>query len=143
MKTVTYKIKSLNNGALRPFVPILLFNPDTNQRFRTDALIDTGADACSFPKYLADITGHKLKGTDVDSSVTSGIGGIEIKTWKHTFLIGLLDPSGNSILKWTNKQLIDCFDHNNAPPLLGAKNFLKDFIIEIDYPKKEIKLTWE
>ena len=143
MTSATYKIHSLNQGALRPLVPILLINPDTGQRIRVDALIDTGADACSFPKHLADITGHNLKGSNVESSVSSGIGGVEIKTWKHSFLIGLLDPTSNRVLKWTNKQLIDCFDHNNAPPLLGSKNFLKDFIIEINYPYKEIKLTWK
>ena len=142
MTSVIYKIKYLKNGALRPFVPILLINPDTGKRFRTEALVDTGADACSFPKYLAELTGHNLKGANVISSVSSGIGCVEIETFKHSFLIGLLDPTGNKVIKWYGRELIDCFDHDNAPPLLGVKNFLKDLIVELNYPKKEIKISW-
>lgn len=143
MTSVTYSLETHNNGAMRPFVPIVLVNPNTGQQLKTKALVDTGADACSFPEFIATATGHNLKGVNVTSSVSSGIGGTEIKTWKHSFIIGILDPSNTKVLKWSKLELIDCFEHNNAPPLLGVKNFLKDLKVVIDYPKKEITLHWE
>lgn len=142
MTTVTYNLQQ-NNGSLRPFVPIVLINPMTGQQLKTQALVDSGADSCAFPEFTASATGHNLKGVDVINSVNTGIGGVDVPTWKHTFVIGLLDPTGAKVLKFTDRILVDCFEHNNAPPLLGTANFLNTFKVTIDYPNKTITLSWE
>ena len=142
MNTVTYKLQE-NNGKLRPFIPIVVMNPETATTFKTMALVDTGADACAFPEHVATLTRHILKGVNVVNSVSSGIGGVDVATWKHTFVIGLLDPSMKNVIKWTDRILIDCFEHNNAPPLLGTENFLKGFVLTIDYPTKNLTLNWK
>lgn len=142
MTTVTYPLEE-NNGKFRPFIPIVIINPLTGHKFNTKGLIDTGADSCAFPQHIAKFTNHNLKGVGVTSSVNSGIGGVDVSTWKHTFLIGLLNPQFTSVLKWSEKILVDCFEHDKTPPLLGTTNFLKDFTVKIDYPKKTITLSWE
>ena len=141
MNTVTYKLQE-NNGKLRPFIPIVVINPETGTKVNVMALVDTGADACAFPEHVASGTKHILKGVNVVNSVSSGIGGVDVSTWKHTFVIGLLDPTFQKVIKWTDRILIDCFEHNNAPPLLGTENFLKDFILSVDYPNKSLTLSW-
>lgn len=128
---------------MRPFIPIILVNPMNGMELRTYALVDTGADASSLPEFVVQATGHDLKGINIKSSISSGIGGFEFTTWKHTFIIGLLDASGNEIVRMTPEIEVDCLEHNFAPPILGVKDFLKDFKIIFDYPNRLIVLEWD
>jgi len=130
------------NGSLRPLVPVFITNPDTGKFIKSSALIDTGSDGSCFPEFIAKTTGHNLKGTKVKTGISHGIGGSKVKTWKHSFTIGLIDPKSNIAVKWTPRLIVDCFDHNKAPPILGSKDFLKDFIVSLDYPNKTITLSW-
>lgn len=106
------------------------------------AIIDTGADKCAFPKFAADSTGHILKGKGVKSSFNGGISGTKTNTWKHTFRIGILDPLAQNVLKMSGEILVDCFEHNNAPLLLGGNDFLIDLRVSFDYPNQMIKIEW-
>ncbi|WP_291099599.1 MULTISPECIES: hypothetical protein [unclassified Flavobacterium] len=106
MSTVIYPLEE-SNGRYRPFIPIVIVNPLTGHKINTKALIDTGADACAFPELIATNTKHNLKGVGVINSVNSGIGGVGVSTWKHTFLIGLLNPQFTGVLKWTDKIVVE------------------------------------
>ncbi|AYN04777.1 hypothetical protein [Flavobacterium sp. 140616W15] len=141
MNSIDYPFTEIA-GKIRPFIPIMILNPFNGKQHIFNALLDSGADACAFPKYVVDSTGHNLKAVDVINSVSTGIGGVPVTTWKHSFLIGLVHPSGKGVIKWSSKLLIDCFDHDNAPPLLGTNDFLKDFKVILDYPNKIITLIW-
>lgn len=141
MSTVTYPI-TIVGKCYRTVIPIIIINPHTKQALKTAALLDTGADACAFPENIAKNTGHNLKGAGVINNVTTGIGGVGVNTWKHTFSIGILDAKAQNVLNITRPMLVDCFEHNNAPPLLGSSDFLCDYKVTIDYPNKTITLEW-
>ena len=118
----------------RPHLPLRLFNPITQQDFRWDCLIDTGADTCLFPKALAQLTGHNLKGQGVRSDITCGIEGHPVPTWKHSFILELLHPALPDRAVWRSSAVqIDCLDHDDCPPLLGVEDFLCHFKITLDY----------
>jgi len=135
---IIYKFTSISSEIIRPLVPVKIVNPFTKQEIRTTALIDTGADNCVFPEFIALNTGHILKATDVQTNVTQGVGKNMVHVWKHTFDIHLLDPKSNETI-WKSKSiLIDCLDHNEAPVLLGSSNFLCNFKITLNYVTKNI-----
>jgi len=121
------------NGVCRPIIPVHIINPHTNKYVSIDALLDTGADQCAFPRFIADYTGHNLKGDGVLSHSTSGVGGQDVICYRHTFEIALLEPNRKN-LAWKSKPiLVDCVDHDEMPPLLGYGNFLKFFSITFNY----------
>jgi len=143
LKKVTYPFKNEVNGTIRPFIPVLLINPSTGDQIKINALIDTGADKCAFPRYCADATKHNLKGKGVKKEISGGIGGIQVPTWIHTFVICLLDPTGKKVLKTSNRLPIACFEHNQAPPLLGGNDFLIDLEVNFNYKSKEITISFD
>ena len=125
----------------RTEIPIQISNPATGAVFIVFALIDTGADGCVFPKNLADKLGHDFSGNGVKSVVTGGIGG-KSKTLQHTFKIELLNSDRNKVVWSAGDVLVDCIDQN-IPPLIGVKDFMKDFELRINYPDKTITLFWD
>ncbi len=126
-------------GAIRPKIPITLENPDTGiTTARIFALVDTGADRCMMPKYIADSTGHQLKHPAAEKKVMTGIGGVGIDTWLHTFKISLWNPE-QSAIAWTSpNQKIGCVEHDNVGPILGSSDFLKHFSVKVNYLTKEV-----
>lgn len=134
MAKQTHVYKFTKNGTnVYPYVPIRVTNPFEKKSTVLYALLDTGADGCVLPKDIADITGHNLKGDGVVAEITQGVGDGKVSVWQHTFVIELLSPDRKSVV-WKGKQtLIKCLDHNNAPPLLGSKDFLSNFKITFNY----------
>ena len=45
----------------RPWLPLTIKNPHTNQVINVYGLIDTGADECAIPAYYASMIGHSLQ----------------------------------------------------------------------------------
>jgi predicted aspartyl protease len=45
----------------RPYLPIILVNPNTEKHLKVMALIDTGADECALPASFAPLLGHSLQ----------------------------------------------------------------------------------
>ena len=134
MPRATYPFMQLHEGArLRPYLPIEWYNPHENKTFIAYSLADTGADSCVLPGIIATQTGHNINGTGVLSEVSQGVGGVNVRTWKHTFRIRLKDLSFRNVFWESEEQLIDCVEHSNIPPLLGVANFLSNFIITFDY----------
>lgn len=136
--TFIYPFIKVNNGAMRPMVPVLIENPLTKQSIAIMALLDTGADANCFPAYVPKNTGHDLKHQDVETSINSGIQGATTQTWRHTFRIHLLDNNTKKPVWKTKQNLVDCVDHNNMPPLLGCRGFLSELKITFNYKTSRI-----
>ena len=93
MPVVSYPFINNGNGIFRPMVPVAFRNPFSGLITPvTMCLLDTGADNCVMPQYIADITKHNLKGETVQSSITQGLAQNKVKVWKHTFEIFLQTP---------------------------------------------------
>ena len=143
MPSFKYGFVQLPNQASRPFLPLVLENPFTSQWIRVIWLVDTGADACLLPEHIASLTGHNLKGNNVQSSISKGIDGKEVTTWKHTFKISLFQNFNYQTPIWTGQNtLIDCVDHNNVPALLGNRGFLRFFKVILDYPRQTVTVEF-
>jgi len=130
------------NAPLRPYLPINWYNPHQNKHFLTYSLADTGADSSLLPGWTAKQTGHNITGKGVESVVSQGISGVDIRTWKHTFVVKLMDPDISYTFWQSSEQLIDCVEHGNIPPLLGVSDFLSNFKITFDYKNKATILEY-
>lgn len=138
---IVYSFKDFGHGVFRPHVPILINNPldKLSKPFKISALLDTGADSCVFPKGIADLTGHNLKGDGVESHISQGVGEQTTSVWKHTFEIKLLSPTDYNKVIWKSKNtLVGCLEHDCTPPLLGTKGFLEYFNIRFNYKTHKI-----
>ena len=126
-----------------PYLPIRLVNPINKVSFIWNCLVDTGADSCLFTAALAGLTGHNLTGDGVKSDVTAGIEGKQLLTYKHTFVLELLDPQAPEMVIWrSRKGLFECLNHDGFPPLLGVTDFLRYFKVTLDYPHAQLTLEW-
>ena len=107
----------------RPFLPLTIINPATKRKINAYALIDTGADECALPSFIASAIGHDLQaGTPKKISTGNGIS----SAYSHTVRFQI----GDFI---TDDVAID-FMPNLHMPLLGVKSFLSKFVLTIDYP---------
>ena len=121
-----------------PILPILITNPHDGSQFRTWGLVDTGAMATVIPGFIARIIGHNVE--NVAPSSGHGAGG-QLTVYPHTCSIEILliDSNGN-----VNENVIAI----RIPPrnvgvinglpgvLLGVNDFLKMYVLRIDYPRK-------
>ena len=138
MQPEIYSFTKDEKGVFRPFIPMRITNPDTNQSMLVMALLDTGADDCLFPQVCADNTGHNLKGEGVETKVNQGAGANQVPVWKHTFILEIFDAKRQKIVWKCKPRLISCLDHNSAPPLLGWEGCMENFNIRFNYPTKRI-----
>ena len=122
-------IKLTPSDTPRPWLPITLKNPHTNQSVSVYGLIDTGADECAIPAHYASLIGHNLQAGS-QKSINTGNG---ITTaYTHTLCIE------TSSIKIENV-LIDFMPNLNVI-LLGVKSFLSKFVVIIDYKKSVFSL---
>ncbi|MDO8303487.1 MAG: aspartyl protease family protein [Sedimentisphaerales bacterium] len=123
-------------GPVRPFLPIRITNPDSGKDIITWGLIDTGADECAIPAKFASVLGHDLDGGTEKQIRTSG--GLKV-AYAHTSRIEIFEVK--------NQEISDtvAYTINNTPIdfmpdlrfcLLGARSFLSNFILTIDYPRQ-------
>jgi len=106
----------------RPWLPVTIKNPHTNQSINVYGLIDTGADECAVPAGYAPLIGHNLQAGN-QKSINTGNG---ITTaYAHTLCF---EADGIAI----NDVLIDFMPNLNVV-LLGVKSFLSNFILTVDY----------
>jgi predicted aspartyl protease len=113
----------------RPYLPIIIINPDTEKQINVYALIDTGADECAFPASFASLLGHNLQEGQLKRISTGN--GITI-AYSHTTRIIVESFS-------TQDVLVDFMPNLNIP-LLGVKSFLSNFILKVDYPNRAFSL---
>ncbi|WP_111682480.1 hypothetical protein [Winogradskyella tangerina] len=141
MNKYTYPFRKGENGILRPKIPIRIINYNTNKAIHTLAMIDTGADCCTFPSMITMNVGHKLDNESKKEKGTRGISGTEIDTYVHPFKIEILDSTRKKVLR-TLEVVGNTIMSNSLPPILGTNMFLEKFKITLDYVKKEITLEW-
>lgn len=116
----------------RPVIPVKLSLG--KQTITFDGLIDSGADECTFPGWIAKILGHNLhKG---NPKIFSGIGGSVLSYLHKTHM-------------WINGNefTVDVYyshEWDDMPfGLLGQAGFFVHFDISFRYKKKEIVLKFK
>ena len=116
----------------RPILPIKIINPHTGDEFTTYGIIDTGADECAIPAGIASIVGHNLQaGTTKSIKTGNGV----TTAYAHTTKFEIFHPVTSALAYTIPDTPID-FLPNLHVVLLGVKNFLSRFILEVDYPRK-------
>ena len=121
-----------------PILPILITNPHTGTNFRTWGLVDTGAAATVIPAYIARTIGHDVE--VVAPAFGRGVGG-QVNVYAHTFSIEILSMDGNG--KVNENDIVITIPpcrigvtSNVDRVLLGVHDFLKRYILKIDYPRQ-------
>ena len=100
------------------------------------AVVDTGADECAFPASIAVHLGHALRKGLRSKTVRTASG--KTLAFSHTSRVEVLSIRrdglpGTEVLYTLQETPID-FIQGCESFLLGAGNFLKPFVLEIDYP---------
>lgn len=121
-----------------PLLPVKIVNPHKKLSTKTTALIDTGADECAIPAYIAELLGHDLNAGTSKSTLT---GDGEIQVYSHTSIFKIFHPDSEEHLYTTTETSVDCMP-NLAIVLLGVKSFLDSFILKIDYPQKMFSINY-
>lgn len=116
---------------------IKVTNPSTGQAAIFKALVDTGAYSCVFPANVAPYLGHELK--SVRPTTIQGVGSFAI-AYPHTSRVKILEMlanylPGNTVLYTIQDTPID-FVEGCSHFLLGVNNFLANFVLTVDYPRK-------
>jgi len=137
MKKVTYPFRSLSQcDSPHPYIPIRIRNPHTGQSCDAYGLIDTGADACFFPGWLAEQLGHDLNKGLHPSKIMTGNG--EATASEHTLRLEVKDITGKSIYI-VNDALVQVMPNLNVI-LLGVSMFLEHFVLTVNYPKQTFSI---
>lgn len=113
----------------RPWLPLIVRNPHTNQSINVYGLIDTGADECAIPAHYAPMIGHNLQ-AGVQKSINTGNG--VTSAYAHMLCF---ETQGIKV----ENVLIDFMPNLNVV-LLGVKSFLSNFIPTVDYKKSVFSL---
>jgi len=133
MKTLRRPFSRLHpSDPLRPWLPVTVANPETGQKVSAYALIDTGADACALPAYLAPMLGLRLRSGKVKRIST---GGGDTTAYSHEVSLELAGDD------FTTGVIPIDFMTGLAVPLLGVSNFLSKFVLLMDYPRKRFSLA--
>jgi predicted aspartyl protease len=123
MDIIEYPFSRLSpDDTPRPWLPVKIKNPHTNQSVNVLGLIDTGADECAVPADFAPTIGHDLQAGH-QKSINTGNG--VTTAYAHTLCF---ETNGIEI----ENVLIDFMPNLNVV-LLGVKSFLSNFILTVDY----------
>jgi hypothetical protein len=139
MPIVDYPFKAQGVFSIpSPILPVLITNPHNGANFRTWGLVDTGAVATVIPGFIARNIGHNVENVATSSGDCAGG---QITVYPHTCNIDILSMNSNGNVN-ENDIII------RIPPckmgvindcqcvLLGVSDFLKKYILKIDYPRK-------
>lgn len=130
MDIVDIPFKKLHpNDMPRPWLPVVIHNPHTKQSISVYGLIDTGADECAVPAGYAPLIGHNLQ-AGIAKTINTGNG--PTTAYAHTLCF---ETDGIKI----ENVLIDFMPNLNVV-LLGAKSFLSNFILTVDYKNSSFSL---
>ncbi len=125
IENIPFSTFNVSKRIQKPILTVILINPDTGAKQPCYSLIDTGASECVFPGYMAFLLGHNLeKGTSV---LIDGINS-KIQAWMHMTTMVVNDIKiGTAPVYYVNGLEMG---------LIGERNFLSKFTLEINYPKK-------
>jgi len=141
MQIVDYPFRVPSNYSIpKPALPIIIINPDNGFEVRTWGLIDTGADASAIPEFTAITLGHNICAVKAEMHV--GVGG-SVKAYHHKCRIDILasTPDGivsNEVLTSISKKIAVILGLHTV--ILGEDDFLKKYILKIDYPNKTFSI---
>ena len=128
---VTPPVQKSKQYVYRPVIPIKLFLDNKVVTF--DALIDSGADECTFPAWIAKTLGHNIyKGKQ---KIFSGIGG-SVLAYLHKTFLKLNGIEFVADVYYSH----ECDDMPFG--LLGQAGFFSHFDVHFNYKEKEILLKY-
>ena len=129
---------------LWPSLPVRIINPATGLSWQTWALVDTGASNTVVTADIAAHLGHDLKHRLVIRG-NSGTAGGAAKLYFHTFTIEILARTKQG--RVDEKRAVIILENRLlavAPQspitLLGTKDFLKDYVLTVDYPVQRFSI---
>lgn len=126
------------SGIYRPYLALKIVNPHTNKSIKTFGLIDTGADECAVPAFIAEELGHNLH-AGIPKTITTGSG--KASVYRHTTKLEIYHPLSGELLYTVTDTPVD-FVFNLPIVLLGVNNFLSRFVLTIDYPNKSFSIKF-
>jgi predicted aspartyl protease len=127
----------------RPMLPLRISNPRTGDEITVWGIVDTGADGCAFPGRITDALEIDLQ-AGVKRLIGTGNGLTE--AYAHLVQVDVFGLRPRSSRVDANKIIhsvsatID-FIPNLDCCLIGFENFLKDFILSIDYQRQVFSLS--
>ncbi|MFA5203891.1 MAG: retropepsin-like aspartic protease [Lentisphaeria bacterium] len=137
MKKVTYPFRPLSPcDGPHPYLPVRITNPHTGKCCDAYGLIDTGADACFIPGWLAKQLGHDLAKGINPAKIMTGNG--EAMAAEHTMRLEAKDGSGETVFVVENA-LIQVMPNLNII-LLGVSMFLESLVLTVNYPKQTFSI---
>lgn len=124
------------SGIYRPYLALKISNSLTKKSYKTFGLIDTGADECAVPAFIADELGHNLH-AGIPKTITTGSG--KASVYRHTTKFEIYHPTSGELL-YTIPEIPVDFVYNLPIVLLGVNNFLSRFVLIINYPDKSFSI---
>ena len=115
----------------RLYLPVKIINPHNGKSTKAYGLVDSGADDCALPSYIAIAIGHDLK--SVKPKIVSGVGG-DVTAYTHTTSFEIYHPVTDKFAYKIDDTPVDYITTLNTV-LLGVDSFLSKFVLKIDYPK--------
>ncbi|SFB72095.1 hypothetical protein SAMN04487907_101254 [Zunongwangia mangrovi] len=141
MSRSSYPLTIDNKNQLKPKLPLKLTNPENGKCISVLALVDSGAEKCTFPMMIAINLGIPLNKSTESKTRTAGISGQGLETYSFKIKIDILNMQRNSIVKTMNLE-VSFIKNNSIPPLVGTADFLENFNLMINYPQKSLTLEW-
>ncbi len=123
------KVFPENKLTFRPVITVALQYQNTKQKF--SALVDSGADACLFPKDVAEVLGIDVKSGQ--RTFFTGIGGGEIPFYFHEIEIFIGEYQIRAKVGFSTSTI-------GTTGLMGQQGFFDSFIISFDYKNKFIEI---
>ena len=123
--SITNELGEQIGTVLRPIIPVVLISDDESRPFL--GLIDTGADLCIFPAWIAKHLGHNLKLGE--ERTTRGLFGGKAKVYKHITYMVVFERG----FRCDSYYLEDKDTNKLGFGILGLP-FLKNLEVEFRYP---------
>ncbi|MBI5694254.1 MAG: retroviral-like aspartic protease family protein [Nitrospirae bacterium] len=122
-----------------PVLPVIIHNPHTGKYWRTYGIIDTGADECAIPAWIAAKLGHDLEQGRRSNATT---GGGESVAYAHTTSIDIFHPQKDGKAVYTLSNIPVDYMPDLDIVLLGVRSFLSEFVLTIDYPRFRFSIKY-
>lgn len=124
----------------KPLLDIIIQNPSNGEIFKTKGLIDTGADQCAFPPYIAKKLGYALEEGDHSKVITAQK---MANAYAHpTIIVFDYYPSNpaSGVQQFSTGEIMVNYQEDLHTSLLGVENFLSSFILSVDYRRNVFSL---
>ncbi len=123
------KVFPENKLTFRPVITVALQYQNIKQKF--SALVDSGADACLFPKDVAEVLEIDVKSGP--RAFFTGIGGGQIPFYFHEVDIFIGEYQAKAKVGFSTSTI-------GTTGLLGQQGFFDSFIISFDYKNKFLEI---